>query len=89
MFACLTYYIHHEPVCHKYFTEYSDGFQQQVDCKFYRKTLLPFFNASAKIERGKKQENQKQGKYREVKRNVLRLVTMANSYLVINFKAVF
>ena len=57
MFACLFYYIHDEPMCHKHHTEHSDDFQQQIDCKFYREILLPFFlNAKAKIERGREGE---------------------------------
>ena len=28
------YYIHDKPMCHKYHTEYSDDFQQQVNYKF-------------------------------------------------------
>ena len=43
MFACLFYYIHNEPMCHKYHIEYSDDSLEQVDCKFYRENLLPFF----------------------------------------------
>ena len=54
VFTCLFYYIRDEPMCHKYHIEYCDDFLQQVDCKFYREILLPFFfNAKAKIERGK------------------------------------